>query len=477
MIAGRAGIQPSRAAVIRLLAAGAALLYLAATLVLLALVEHAGGRVAAWIARGLTVFGATFAAMMVLPQGPTRSWLRLQLAKHLFRHRYDYRVTWLRLTRALGEDAERPLPTRIEAALAEAADARQALLLLPDGEGGLAPLGGAAWPAQAAAVSPRFCALIGRAPRVLNLDALRAPLPSADASAEEQALAPGWITGDRSIWAGVPLVHGERLTGLVLIGRPALDRRLDWEDYDMLAAAGRQAASHLAEAQGQEALGEARRFHEFNRRFAFIVHDVKNLASQLGLVARNAERHAENPAFRADMIATLRESVSRLNDLLGRLSPQTPGRVDPPRPERPMAVLQRVALARRGQHPVRLAGDDAALALIDPARLEVALTHLLANAIEASPPERPVRMAVERSGERVLVTVDDEGRGMAPGFVARELFTPFRSTKPGGFGIGAYEARTLVEAMGGRLEVDSREGEGSRFTLAFPAAEPARLRA
>ena len=61
---------------------------------------------------------------------------------------------------------------------------------------------------------------------------------------------------------------------------------------------------------GQEALANAQRFEEFNRRFAFILHDIKNLVSQLSLLARNAERHADNPEFRADMVATLQVARS-----------------------------------------------------------------------------------------------------------------------------------------------------------------------
>src|SRR3546814_6302051 len=73
-----------------------------------------------------------------------------------------------------------------------------------------------------------------------------------------------------------------------VLQRPAAARALDWEDLDVLRIAGRQAASYLAESQSQAALSEAQRFDEFNRRFAFIMHDIKNLASQLSLLARNA---------------------------------------------------------------------------------------------------------------------------------------------------------------------------------------------
>ena len=68
------------------------------------------------------------------------------------------------------------------------------------------------------------------------------------------------------------------------------------------------------------------------------------------------------------------------------------------------------------------------------------------------------------------IEVIDTGCGMSADFVRSRLFKPFVSTKAGGFGIGAMEARELVSAMHGRLEVESREGLGSRFTVRLPLA-------
>ena len=69
----------------------------------------------------------------------------------------------------------------------------------------------------------------------------------------------------------------------------------------------------------------------------------------------------------------------------------------------------------------------------------------------------------------------DAGRGMSPGFVSNGLFKPFVSSKSGGFGIGAFEARELIRGMGGRLNVESREGIGTRFSATLPLAEAAEL--
>jgi signal transduction histidine kinase len=148
------------------------------------------------------------------------------------------------------------------------------------------------------------------------------------------------------------------------------------------------------------------------------------------------------------MVATLRNSVDKMNDLLARLSQHNKGRSEEPR-------------------PIALRALASALA-IRSARLEQALGHLLQNAIDASDPGEPVIVLVEQRGIEAAIDVIDQGRGMSVEFVRSRLFKPFASTKDGGFGIGAFEARALIAAMGGRLEVESREGEGSRFSIILP---------
>jgi putative PEP-CTERM system histidine kinase len=318
--------------------------------------------------------------------------------------------------------------------------------------------------------SRRFWAELEQQGRILELDAYR----HGWGGPRDLSLAiPQWIVGDDSAWVGVPLIHHERLFGLVLLAAPEYRRALDWEDFDLLRTAGRQAASSLAEAQTQDALSNARRFEEFNRRFAFILHDIKNLVSQLSLLSRNAERHAENAEFRADMIATLKGSVGKMNDLLARLSPQAQARSSRTQPQPLRPILSSAIAAKRRDHDVRLSGDSALWAMADAQALEQAIGHLLQNAVEASAPDAPVLVRVEAQGEEVAVTVTDHGCGMDADFIQSRLFQPFVSTKAGGFGIGSFEARALIAAMGGRLSVDSAPGRGTSFTIILPGAEAA----
>jgi putative PEP-CTERM system histidine kinase len=418
----------------------------------------------------------TVAAMVLLPSPTARSWAKVKLAKHLFEHRYDYRTEWLRFTETLGRSGvDAPaLGERVIKAFADIVDAPGGLLLVKDSAGGIATAASWDWPGRNPDAgeledSADFWRNLEASGRIVELDAYRR---RSGHSKDLEVAVPVWVADNDDAWAGVPLIHNNRLFGLILLAAPEYRRPLDWEDFDLLRTAGRQAASSLAEAHGQEALSNAQRFEEFNRRFAFILHDIKNLVSQLSLVSRNAERHADNEEFRADMIATLKSSVGKMNDLLARLSPQAPQRAQRSEPMALRGILTSAIAAKRRNHEVRLLGDASVLAVVEPSGLEQAVGHLIQNAVEASPADRPVVVRVARQGDAVFIRISDEGSGMDGDFVRNRLFQPFASTKSHGFGIGSFEARSLIAAMGGRLSVDSQPGRGTTFTIKL-AADPA----
>ena len=422
------------------------------------------------------VFTSAVLALIVLPSGRVRGWMKITVTKHLFQHRYDYRAEWLRFTETIGRgDAGSTLEERTIKAIGDITDSPAGVLLVPGERGELTLAARWQWrtldvPAEALTEAARQ--FFERDGFIVDCDAVRRGI----ARRGERAILPAWLRDEPRAWALVPLLHFDRLVGVIVLARPAHPRELDWEDFDLLRVAGRQLASYLAEHAGQEALLDASRFDEFNRRIAFVMHDVKNLASQLTLLCRNAERHGDNPAFRADMQITVRNAADKLNGLIAKLSRygtnphERLGIIDP------VEVVRAIA-ARPGQsHPVVVSGLPAPMRAIgNRETLEQVLVHLVQNAIDASTDGSPITLGVRSEGLHVAIEVVDSGTGMSPDFVRNRLFKPFVSTKPGGFGIGAFEARELVRAMQGRLDVESREGLGSRFVIRLPLAEAAGL--
>jgi putative PEP-CTERM system histidine kinase len=448
------------------------LLIIGAYLVVMMLVAqglaYAGGEFARLVQAGfLALAGAV--ALAVLPSRKLRGWLRVSLSKHLFQHRYDYRAEWLRFTETMGRagPAAPPLRERIVQAVADITDSPSGLLLTPGDDRVLVLDARWQWPmieVPAEALTAAGARFFEDSQFILDLDDLRAGrVEGIPADAH-----PAWLIEDETAWALVPLVHYERLVGVVVLARPPLARRLDWEDFDLLRVVGRQLASYLAEQASQDALGEALRFDEFNRRIAFVMHDIKNLASQLSLLARNAEKHADKPEFRADMLLTLRNSTDKLQALLARLGRYGAHGGDAPQAVAVDELLARIAARYAAEHNVVVVERPGCTVLADREALEQALVHLVHNAIEASDEGTGVFLDVLEDDANAVIEVIDSGPGMSPEFIRTRLFKPFHSSKPGGFGIGAFEARELVRAMGGRLDVESREGLGTRFRLRLP---------
>jgi putative PEP-CTERM system histidine kinase len=208
---------------------------------------------------------------------------------------------------------------------------------------------------------------------------------------------------------------------------------------------------------------------------AFVMHDIKNLASQLSLLSSNAQKHADNPAFRADMLVTLKKSSEKLNALLARLNRYGSGQVQEAAPLDLGQVARDLALRYAAVHRIIVDAPEPVPALGDPEALEQALVHLVQNAIDASEPEMPIHLLARKEGVNGRLDVIDNGCGMTPEFLRAGLFKPFVSSKQGGFGIGAFEAREMIRAMRGRLMVESRKGVGTRFSVLLPMPEAAHM--
>ncbi|QIQ86224.1 XrtA/PEP-CTERM system histidine kinase PrsK [Erythrobacter sp.] len=419
---------------------------------------------------------AIVAAVIWLPSERVRAWIRVMAAKHLFQHRYDYRAEWLRFTRTIGcgSGGSTSFHTRAVKAIADITDSPAGLLLVPNEEAQLELTARWNWPTiEVPAIAGEYglSGLLEQHHHILDLGEVRAGIDHHG----ELAQVPAWLREAEDAWALVPLIHFERLVGAIVLGRPRTMRQLDWEDFDLLRVAGQQLASYLAEQAGQQALMDASRFDEFNRRMAFVMHDIKNLASQMSLLAANAEKHADNPAFRADMLVTLRKSSEKLTALLARLGRYGAGQAQEMRPIDLAAVAKGVAERFAGVHPVVLTREEPVEIVGDREQLEQALIHLVQNAVDVSEKRASVHLDVVRDGVMGRIDVVDSGTGMSPEFVRNSLFKPFVSSKQGGFGIGAFEAREMIRAMGGRLTVESREGIGSRFSVTLPVPEAARL--
>ena len=415
------------------------------------------------------LFCALLSIVLVAASGRFRSRLRVFISKHFFSYRYDYREEWLRFTGTLSTDtASQSLQVRTIAALGNLLESPAGLLWLADESRGYVPA--AHWNTPAVDIVERadaaFVGFLAQTGWVIDVTEARA-----EPARYPGLVLPEWITALPSAWLLIPLSVGAKALGFVILTAPRTSIRLDWEVRDLLKTASRQAASYLGQAKATEALLEARKFDAFNRMSAFVVHDLKNLVAQLSLLLKNAQRHYDNPAFHADMLATIEHVVERMNGLMLQLRTGTKpvGRRHPV----DVTAIVRRACAAKSAYPVRVELKSAASVAIlgHEDRLEHVIGHVIQNAIDASPPADSVCVTVETDDGFAIVTVSDRGVGMTPEFVRERLFKPFQTTKESGMGIGVYESAQYVAQLGGDISVDSSPGVGTRVRLRLPRAE------
>lgn len=416
------------------------------------------------LAVAAAVFCIVAGSLLFMPT--SRAWLKVIVTKHLFSHRYDYRTEWLRFSATIADTGESALALeeRVVKAIAEVTESPSGLLLLPSGGDTYEIAASWRWP-----------------DRSLDRDAaVRLPLEIVQSLRQGLIAALGAVTPDEHLfdwtseaWVAVPLIRLSSMIGLVILSKPRLQRELDWEDFDLLKAIGQQAAVHISDTHNQTELEEAKQFEEFNRRFSFIIHDIKNVVSQLSLLSSNAEVHGANPKFQIEMNRSLASAVDKMRRLLARLSPDRVLLAAPVEPIEVDALLDAIAAARVTQHPLIVRERCDVRAVGDLDKLKLALDHLVQNAIEASEADAPITLGARREASCCSIHVADNGAGMSTAFIRKGLFKPFVSTKGGGFGIGAAEAKTLVEGMGGVLRVSSIEGRGSTFTIQLPLEDTA----
>ena len=137
--------------------------------------------------------------------------------------------------------------------------------------------------------------------------------------------------------------------------------------------------------------------------------------------------------------------------------------------ERAYATFAEEARARGIEYDLAL-GEGAVL-ITDGDRVLQIVTNLLANALRWTPEGGRVDLGLDAHDGEVTVAVADTGPGIAPELEER-IFRPFWSGDGGGTGLGLAIARELALALGGRLELHSQPGRGSRFVLVLPVQEP-----
>ncbi|MGK0442063.1 MAG: putative PEP-CTERM system histidine kinase [Pseudohongiellaceae bacterium] len=396
-----------------------------------------------------------------------RSRINVLINKHFFRHKYDYRVEWLKLINTLSRPADNEDFQQIAiTTLASIFKSPQGGLWLKDGE--TFTLSATynlthSPPTPQEPLGSDFCQALKEHEWVFS------PLsPDQGKLSELNDLLPEWIKDIPNLWLVVPLLTESELLGFTVLTKPQIDSAITWEDLDLLKTVGRQIASYLDRHKAAELLAESRQFDAFNKLSAFIMHDLKNLIAQQALVVENAAKHKDNPAFIEDAINTIDNSVTRMNTLLKKLQQDKPSNIRTVDLDSTLTEMIKKC-QQHSPHPSLHIRSHGLKIYADPDRFIMTLVHIVKNAQDATSQNGFIDVTLEAEDNFAIICIEDNGCGMSQDFIKTQFFKPFSTTKSGkGMGIGVYQTKAYIESIGGSVAVDSAKGVGTQFTVRLP---------
>lgn len=269
----------------------------------------------------------------------------------------------------------------------------------------------------------------------------------------------------------LPVVSGAHRLAFVILADRVNGAAYTEEELELLRCMGEQLGSGLLNLRLTEALVHGKELEAFQTMSAFFVHDLKNAASTLTLMLQNLPIHFDDPGFRQDALRGIGNTLTRINQLVEGLS-LFRGRL---KLETTTLDLNNLVAESLSSIPavegVSLEKDFQPLSpvRVDRAQMQGVIVNLLHNAREALAGHGCITVRTREEKGYVTLAVADTGCGISPAFLRDSLFRPFQTTKKKGLGIGMFQTRTIVEAHGGTIQVESKVGAGTTFRISLPA--------
>lgn len=410
----------------------------------------------------VVVFGALVTLAVLVLSKTSRNEIRRLVVRNFYRSKYDYRAEWLRVTESfqLATTKEAILDRLLDLLIKTFSTTTIAIWMFRDADRRYY---------QAKPAAPQMQPIEITHPvirRLLDKDepALMSGAPVDSAGTEDPLVRVG-------AELCFPIRVQGRLVAFVVLGKQPRGEPYGTDDCDLLHGICHHVGtllSHAGLAEERQAAAELEALHRFS---VFCLHDLKNLAARLSLVAQNAERHGHDPAFQESALRTVSDTAKKMTGLMTKLSLKSfsptvmgqAGAVDL------SSLIEEVVAPLRQDNLVRVhvSGSPAPPVLAVREQIQQVLLNVLLNARQAIAEQGDISIAAEQSNGSVIITVDDTGRGVQP-HMLESLFHPSQSSRPGGLGVGLYQCKKIVEAHGGTIRLRSEEGKGTQVQIALP---------
>lgn len=388
----------------------------------------------------------------------TRSWIR----RNIFAGRYDYRQFWLEATERVRSIDP---PDVTAAALADIVHRA------------LGAIDVSVWVRRWNPNRLQLLSSMGPATEILGKEEapgvveellnISEPVSTDDLDNAKDASAIKSFMNDTQASLLVPLLSSNRVVGAICVGMDRSGHPYDTEAREFLRALAGHAAGEFHKSELLATLVEAKEAEAFRAFSTFVLHDLKNFASTLSYIAQNAPRHQHKPEFQQDAFQSVFDTAEKMKRLCNSLRTFSGSLAGNKKPADINQIVRSVADNLNAGLAEHLKFELAELppVMVDSEELGRVIQNLLLNAREAIAEDGAIIVRTTDQGEEIELSIEDNGKGMSAQFLTKELFVPFHTTKSGGLGIGLFQSKKIMEAHGGAIRVESKEGIGTTVRL------------
>lgn len=391
--------------------------------------------------------------------------IKVFIGKNFFAQKHDYRVVWLSFTdRLAGCQTLEEVEDSILATFMDVFGLRGAALYLYSKGRGAYVLSSRRF-MSSAADEARFSS--GLVSYFLEKDRVFNPDDGEYTPTDEEA---SFFRGAGACLAA-PLAAGSELPGFIVLGKQLVPEKLTYEDFDVMKRLAKQSSVALKIFRLSEELAQAREVAAVAKMSSFVIHDLKNLTSSLSLMLENSKDHISNPEFQKDMVLTVRNTLTKMLDLIRRLKKAPDKNALKPEPADLYDLVKSTAdeiSKSGGGRTAIVCGGTHVSARVDTEEIKKVIINLLLNSIEAAGADGRISLETGKLDGHAFIRAKDNGCGMSRDFIQNGLFRPFVTTKKKGLGIGLYQCKQIIEAHGGKIEVESERDRGTTFTIYLP---------
>ncbi len=239
----------------------------------------------------------------------------------------------------------------------------------------------------------------------------------------------------------------------------------------------------------QDKIIEAQRVEAQASMAAQVAHDIRSPLTSMGLALSQLRRRLgeqaamllDSDSITTDSLSAVASGIERVTGIVKKLSAdhsqekESTSSVETPK----LALLDQIIYEIvqetqiKMQRPERLEVTGFSpvheiWGVVQVHEIQSAVSNILNNALEATEGDQAVKVSIEIDKKKLILTIQDDGVGIPPENLEKIFERKFTAGKPQGTGLGLYQAKAAIEWNDGKITVDSKPGNGSRFTLTLP---------